>query len=109
MAAGGGIRVRGGVGELWVEGAKAGLIYDWRLRGWARDFQCEAERYKLDPAIVNGRDVELRLETKGGGYLSANGHIWTEYIADGKTHRTIMIKGGTLQWQEQVAARPTAG
>jgi hypothetical protein len=109
MAAGGGVRIRGGVGEVWVSGTKAGLVYDWRLRGWAREFQFEAERYKLDPLLVRGREVELRLEIGGGVYFSANGHIWTEYIADGKTHPAITIKGGTLQWQEQVAARPTAG
>lgn len=107
MAAGGGVRIRGGVGEVWADGKKAGLVYDWRLQGWARDFCFEAERYKLDPALLRGRDVELRLEI-GGAYLSAVGHIWTEYVADDKTHPVIIIKGGTLQWQQQVAARPTA-
>lgn len=102
--AGGGVRIRGGVGEVWAFGMKAGLVYDWHLEGWARDFSFEAERYKLDPLLVRGRDVELRLDMRGGAYISAKGHIWTEAVVDGRIHDAIVVKGKDMSWQKQRAA-----
>ena len=96
----GGVRLRGGIGEVWVHGMKAGLVYEWRLEGWARDFQFEAERYKLDPLLVRGRDVELRLDMRGGAYISTKGHIWTEAVIDGRIHDAIVVKGKDMSWQK---------
>ena len=104
----GGVRLRGPIGEVWTHGLKAGLVYDWRLEGWARDFRCEAERYRLDPMLVKGRDVELRLEMKENAYISAKGMIWTEPIIDGAIHDAIVVKGGNLSWQKGRAVLATA-
>ena len=91
------------MGEVWAFGMKAGLVYDWHLRGWARDFHFEAERYKLDPLIVRGREVELRLEMRDGYCISAKGSIWTDPVIDRQIHDAIVIKGGNLSWQKQRA------
>jgi len=105
----GGVRLRGPVAELWTRGCKAGLVYEWTFEGWRADWELRAERYKLDPLIVtNGhRKVRVKLEL-GGRYLEAPGTIWTDYVADGKSHRAIIIKGGELQWQQRRAALAVA-
>lgn len=88
---------------------KAGLVYEWRLEGWARDFQFEAERYKLDPLVVRGRQVELRLEMQGGAYISTKGKTWTEPIIDGCIHDGIVVKGKDMSWQKTRAALARTG
>jgi len=99
----GGVRVRGPVAELRARGCKAGLVYDWVFDGSQGDWQLEAERYRLDPLIVNGtREIEIDLEI-GPGRLTARGTIWTDYEADGHSHRAIIIKGGELQWRKRRA------
>ena len=105
----GGVRLRGPVAELWAHGCKAGLVYDWVFEGWQADWRLEGERYKLDPLVIgNGnRDVRVKVEV-GFGRLEAPGTIWTDAIADGKSHRAIIIKGGELQWQKLRAVSATA-
>jgi len=98
-----GVRLRGSVGELWARGCKCGLVFDWVFEGWEREWQLTAERYKLDPLIIDARDVRVKLEI-GPGRIEAPGTIWTEYEADGKSHRAIIIKGGQLSWQKKRAA-----
>jgi len=100
----GGVRLRGPVAELWAHGCKAGLVYDWVFEGWQAEWRLEGERYKLDPLLFpNGqRDVRVKLEV-GPGRLEAPGTIWTDYEADGKSHRAIIIKGGQLQWRKRRA------
>jgi hypothetical protein len=103
LADAGGIRVRGPVAELRSRGCKAGLVYEWEFTGWQREWRLEAERYKLDPLIVNGtREIEINLEI-GPGRLTGKGTIWTDYEADNHSHRAIIIKGGELQWRKQRA------
>ncbi len=109
MKGGGGVRIGGGIGEVWVFGMKAGLVYEWRLDGWARDFQFEAERYKLDPLLVRGRDVTLKLETRDGYYISAKGHIWTEPVIDGRIHDAIVVKGKDMSWQHERSVAALTG
>ena len=97
----GGVHMSGPVGELWLHGAKAGLVYEWTLDGWAAEWQLEAERYKLDPLIyANGtRETKVRLDIGSVGRFTGTGTIWTDTIRDGRTHRAIVIKGGNGQWQ----------
>lgn len=99
------MRMHGPVGELWLHGSKAGLIFEWTLEGWAGKWQLEAERYKLDPLIyTNGiREARVKLDI-GPGRFTGTGSIWTDAIADGHTHRAIVIKGGNAQWQGKPAA-----
>ncbi len=98
----GGVRMHGKVGELWLHGSKAGLVYDWMLEGWAAKWQLEAERYKVDPLIyANGtREKKVKLDI-GPGRFTGSGMIWTDAIIDGHTHKAIVIKGGNGQWQER--------
>ena len=105
----GGVHLRGNVAELWAHGCKAGLVYEWTFHGWQADWELRAERYKLDSLIVtNGqRNVRVKLEL-AGHCLEAPGTIWTDYVADGKSHRAIIIKGGELQWQQKRAALAAA-
>lgn len=106
---GGGVRIGGAIGEVWVFGTKAGLVYEWRLEGWARDFQFEAERYRLDPLLVRGREIELRLETRDGYYISCKGPIWTEAVIDGRIHDAIVVKGKDMSWQKTRAVLAQMG
>ena len=105
----GGLHISGGIGEVWVNDQKAGLVYEWRLEGWARDFQFEAERYKLDPLVVRGRQVELRLKMAGEAYISTKGRIWMEPIIDGHIHDGIVVKGKDMSWQKTRAALALMG
>lgn len=100
--------MHGRVGELWLHGSKAGLVYEWTLVGWQAEWRLEAERYKLDPLIYqNGtRDTKVVLDV-GPGRFTGKGTIWTDGIADGRTHRAIVIKGGNAEWQEKPAALVT--
>jgi len=97
----GGVRLQGPVAELWAHGCKAGLVYDWVFEGWQAEWELRAERYKLDPLVItNGlRDVRVKVEV-GPGCLEAPGTIWTDCVADGHSHRAIIIKGGELQWRK---------
>jgi hypothetical protein len=101
----GGVHLRGQVAELWAHGCKAGLVFDWTFDGWQADWQLAGERYKLDPLIIGDghRAVRVKVEV-GPGRLEAPGTIWTDCVADGKSHRAIIIKGGQLQWQKKRAA-----
>lgn len=100
----GGARLRGPVAELRARGCKAGLVYEWMFEGSRGEWRLEAERYKLDPLIVNGsREVQIVLEI-GASRLIGKGTIWTDYEADGHSHRAIIIKGGQLQWRQRPAA-----
>jgi len=101
--------VGGPVAEVWRYGQRAGVLWDWQFRGWAGEFKVEAERYKLDPLLfTNGkREVDIMLPV-GPQELRAKGIIWTEYTADGKSHRAIVIKGGQSEWQNKRAVSATA-
>ena len=100
-----GVRISGRIGELWLHGEKAGLVYDWTLTGSAGVWQLEAERYKLDPLIyTNGcREAGVRLDI-GPGRFSGTGDIWTDAISDGHTHKAIIVKGRNGQWHRKAAA-----
>jgi len=104
----GGVRLRGEVGEVWVGGCKAGLVYKWVVIGWSADFRMEAERYKLYPDLFKerGREVSLRLNM-GIGIVRAEGSIWTDFIADGHSHRALVVKGRRMSWMSQRAASAT--
>ena len=81
-----------------------GLIYEWRLVGWASEWRLDAERYRLNtPAGEQKptRNVELRLDMRIG-MVRAKGTIWTEPVRDGHSHRAIVIKGGKLAWRKQL-------
>jgi len=103
----GGVTAQGKVGELWLHGSKAGLVYDWTLVGWAATWRLEAERYKVDPLIyANGtREAKVKLDI-GPGRFTGSGTIWTDPIIDGRTHKAIVIKGGNGQWHGQAAVLP---
>ena len=96
-----GVRLRGEIGEVWVAGKKAGLLFRWRLIGWSEEWRLEAERYSLypDAFIIGQRQVALQLDMRVGT-LKTDGVIWTEYIADNHSHRAIVIKGKRLKWQK---------
>jgi hypothetical protein len=105
----GGVRLQGPVAELWSRGCKAGLVYDWVFEGWQAEWELRAERYKLDPLVItNGlRDVRVKVEV-GPGCLEAPGTIWTDCVADGHSHRAIIIKGGELTWRQKRAVSAKA-
>ncbi len=102
-----GVHLRGEIGEVWVSGRKAGLVYRWALVGWIAKWRVDAERYKLDPFFFQGghRSVELRLHMRVGT-VTARGTIWTEYVADNRTHRAMVVKGDILQWQKKEPVVP---
>ena len=100
----GGVHLRGEIGEIWFDGQKIGLLYRWTLDGWERDFRLDAERYRLDPLPNGTRNVEVVLEAGKVGNLRARGAIWTDYEADGHSHRAMVIKGGDLTWRRERAA-----
>lgn len=103
----GGVRFHGKVGELWAYGVRSGLLYDWALEGFDGKWRVDAERYKLDPLVFrNGnRGVEVRVEV-AGSLLCASGNIWSDFHADGQSHRGLVIKGGRI-WQDRRAAPAT--
>jgi len=105
---GGGVRLQGDIGELWRLGRQVGLVYRWRLAGWEREWRLEAERYKVETAGAGGRDVDLVLDL-GIGLLQASGVIWTEFQADGHSHRAMIIKGGALKWGKRAEPAVPAG
>ena len=101
----GGVRFSGGVAELYANGIKVGLAFDYEMAGRANEFRFEAERYKLDPKFFKGNRIKVRLDI-GRGRLEAAGAIWGEPIADGDIHDGFMVKGGNLRWLKQAAAPP---
>jgi len=105
---GGGVRLHGEIGELWMGPTKVGLLYRWQLEGWERKWQLEAERYRLEPAANGNRNVDLVLDFKIGE-LHASGSIWTDFVADGTSHRAIVIRGGALKLQRAVPAKEASG
>ena len=99
-----GVRLRGPIGEVWADGTKVGLVYEWLLVGWKADWRLEAERYRLDTPADDkapSRYVELRLDMRIG-MVKAKGTIWTEPVRDGHSHRAIVVKGRTLSWSKQL-------
>ena len=104
----GGVRLWGDIGEVWRDGQKIGLIYRWDLEGWAREWRLEAERYRLDVAPSGSRNVRLVLDAKVG-ILDAVGVIWTDFQADGESHRAMVIKGGALKFERAVPAKENVG
>jgi hypothetical protein len=101
---GGGVRLWGDVGEVWRDDQKVGIIYRWELQGWERDWRLEAERYRLEVAENGPRNVSLVLDAKVG-VLHAVGAIWTDFTADGASHRAMVIKGGALRFERAVPAK----
>lgn len=101
----GGVRLRGEVGEVWVHGVQAGLLYRWVVVGWEADFRLEAERYRLYPDLFqNGdREVSVRLDMKVGS-IKVHGQIWTDFVADDKSHRAMVIRGRRMLWNKERAA-----
>ena len=99
----GGVRLWGDIGEIWQADRKVGLLYRWHLEGWARNWRLEGERYRLQPAANGNRAVRLLLDAKVG-ILDAEGVIWTDFEADGESHRAIVIKGGALKFERAVPA-----
>lgn len=100
----GGVRLHGDVAEVTRFGAKAGVLFGWSFAGWAKDFEVQAERYRLDALMFRdkGQDVRLRLQV-GPGYIECSGRIWTGFKADGKSHKAIVIKGGNAAWKRKPA------
>lgn len=104
---GGGLNITGPVAEVWRYGVPAGTLWNWRFNGWDREFTIEAERYSLKANLFrNGkRQVEVRLLLRRPGQdnaleLRAEGSIWTQYQADGHSHRAMVIKGGHTRWKK---------
>lgn len=109
-ALGHGVRLHGEVGELWLYGMKAGLVYRWRFDGWKADWRMEAERYKLDPLLYRGerREIQVRLPVHGN-MIIGKGIVWNDCQADNKTHRGLVVKGTSLSWQKTRAALAQTG
>lgn len=102
----GGVHLWGEIGELWLHGCKAGLLYRWRLQGWELDWELQAERYKLDPLLYREGRREIDLVLPQGPLVelrAKGGMIWNEVVADGKTHRAIVIRGRRelRSWRKQ--------
>lgn len=98
----GGVRLHGDVAEMYFAGTKVGLAFKWTFEGSRTGWYFEAERYRLDRLIMSGRrDVEIRFDHTAG-HLRARGTIWNDgAIADGQTHRGIVVKGAEVTWNRQ--------
>src|ERR1700682_2011661 len=107
----GGVHLRGEVGELWLYGCKAGLVFRWRLQGWEREWELQAERYKLDPLLYRPgrREIDLVLAVANVEIRAKAGSIWTDVVADNHTHNAIVIKGrkGLKTWHREEGRWPS--
>ena len=103
MRRSGGVRLWGNSGEIWRDDQKIGVIFGWHLEGWDREWRLEAERYRFQVADNGARNVRLVLDARVG-VLHAVGAIWTDFQADGESHRAMVIKGGSLGFARAVPA-----
>jgi len=93
------ISLRGDIAEVWSEGERIGLLYQWSVHGQAGKWTGDALKYRIEKQSVGEVELRLFLRSPGGSIeLIAYGQIADETVVDGELHKkAVRIKGTRLE------------
>lgn len=102
-------RARGDVVEVWQDGRKVGVLFDWRIHGTATEWSGEARKQSF-VADFRGGEVEVRflLTASSDHIFQIRGRCEITGFTPGARSRTPVQLKGTRLWTVTTSAVPTA-